>query len=71
MTEEDRIRLAQLEATRDRIISGDQASSVLVTPNGHKTDFVRPDMDRLDRRLEELKAKEEGRAVRGAIGFAF
>lgn len=67
----DAEKLAQMEAARDRIISGDQASSVLVTPNGHKTDFVRPDMDRLDRRLEELKAKEEGRPVRGAIGFTF
>lgn len=71
MTDEERERLAQLEERRDRIISGDAASSVLVTPNGHKTDFVRPDMDRLDRRLEELKAKEEGRPVRGAIGLTF
>nr|WP_052232606.1 hypothetical protein [Methylobacterium sp. ZNC0032] len=71
MTDEERARLAQLEATRDRIISGDQASSVLVTPNGHKTDFVRPDIGRLERRLDELKAKEEGRPVRGAIGLTF
>jgi hypothetical protein len=69
VTEEEKI--AQMEAARDRIISGDQASSVLVTPNGHKTDFVRPDIARLERRLEELKAKDAGRPVRGAIGFTF
>lgn len=71
MTDEEKLALAQLEATRDRIISGDQSSSVLVTPNGHKTDFVRPDIARLERRLDELKAKDEGRPVRGAIGFTF
>jgi hypothetical protein len=63
--------IAQLEATRDRVIAGDQASSVLVTPNGHKTDFVKPDLDRLDRRLDELKAQQAGRVTRGAIGFTF
>lgn len=71
MTEEERLKLAEMEAQRDRIISGDQAASVLVTPNAHKTEFVKPDIDRLDRRLEELKAARDGRPVRGAIGFTF
>lgn len=63
--------LAQLTTQRDRLIAGDVASSVLVTPNAHKTEFVKPDMDRLDRRIDEMKAKLDGRPTRGAIGFTF
>lgn len=68
---DDAETIANLEAARDRILSGDQASSVLVSPNSHKVDFVAPDLDRLDDRLEDLKAKAEGRPRRGAIGFTF
>lgn len=63
--------LANLEAERDRVLLGERASSVMVTPNGHKTDFVAPDLKRLDARIEDVKAKVEGRPRRGAIGFTF
>ncbi len=63
--------LAELEAARDRILRGDQATSVMVTPNAHRVEFAPPNLQRLDARIDDLKAKEEGRPHRGAIGFAF
>lgn len=63
--------LANLEAQRDSVLLGDRASSVTVTPTSHKTDFVAPDMKRLDARIEDVKARIEGRPRRGAIGFTF
>ena len=33
--------LAELEAARDRILRGDQATSVMVTPNAHRVDSLR------------------------------
>ena len=63
--------LAELEATRDRLLRGDHASSVMVTPNAHRTEFTPPNLQRLDARIDDLKAKTEGRPHRGAIGFAF
>ncbi|MCP4564052.1 MAG: hypothetical protein GY873_30170 [Bosea sp.] len=60
-----------MEAARDRILRGDQATSVMVAPNLHRVEFAPPNLARLDDRIDELKAKEEGRPRRGAIGFAF
>lgn len=67
----DAEKIAELEAARDRTIAGDQATRVMVTPNGHQVEFQPPNLARLDQRLEELKAKQDGRPLRGAIGFTF
>lgn len=67
----DAEKIAELEAARDRIIAGDQATRVMVTPNGHQVEFQPPNLAKLEQRVDELKAKAEGRPVRGAIGFTF
>lgn len=67
----DEERIAELEAARSRIIAGDQATSVMVTPNAHRVEFQPPNLAKLEQDLAELKAKAQGRPVRGAIGLTF
>lgn len=69
MTPEE--RLAALAAARDRIIAGEQAVKVSITPNSQETVFGKADLARLDRQIEALEAEARGRSPRRALGFVF
>jgi hypothetical protein len=64
-------RLDTLNAARDRIIRGEQAVKVSITPNSQETIFGKADLDRLDRQIEALEAESRGHGPRRAIGFVF
>jgi len=72
LSSEDTVRLANLKAARDRLISGGQVAKV--TSGGRTVEYGQADMARLDGEIDGLEASATTtapRRKRGAITFRF